>query len=117
SMSKELGWFFFFQAEDGIRDFHVTGVQTCALPISSQRLEAGQAGVERLTGGGGAEVIRFELAGRDEDVEVLGKHPVTHIVQLDRSEERRGGKESRAIWATKHEKKKPTEQTHYPKYL
>src|SRR5690606_40083332 len=29
-------WFvccFFFQAEDGIRDFHVTGVQTCALPI------------------------------------------------------------------------------------
>src|SRR5690606_39494931 len=30
------GWLsFFFQAEDGIRDFHVTGVQTCALPISS----------------------------------------------------------------------------------
>src|SRR5690606_40377749 len=28
------GLFFFFQAEDGIRDFHVTGVQTCALPIS-----------------------------------------------------------------------------------
>src|SRR5690606_4277861 len=25
-----------FQAEDGIRDFHVTGVQTCALPISTQ---------------------------------------------------------------------------------
>src|SRR5690606_24141616 len=29
--------FFFFQAEDGIRDFHVTGVQTCALPISAHR--------------------------------------------------------------------------------
>src|SRR5690606_30617850 len=29
-----LCFFFFFQAEDGIRDFHVTGVQTCALPIS-----------------------------------------------------------------------------------
>src|SRR5690625_7500930 len=27
--------FFFFQAEDGIRDGHVTGVQTCALPISA----------------------------------------------------------------------------------
>src|SRR6266700_4999483 len=27
-------FFFFLQAEDGIRDFHVTGVQTCALPIS-----------------------------------------------------------------------------------
>src|SRR5690606_14499738 len=29
--------FFFFQAEDGIRDFHVTGVQTCALPISREQ--------------------------------------------------------------------------------
>src|SRR5436309_12166343 len=29
--------FFFFQAEDGIRDFHVTGVQTCALPILKLR--------------------------------------------------------------------------------
>src|SRR3989454_9338662 len=28
-----LGFFFFFQAEDGIRDYKVTGVQTCALPI------------------------------------------------------------------------------------
>src|SRR5690625_6266629 len=28
--------FFFFQAEDGIRDGHVTGVQTCALPISTE---------------------------------------------------------------------------------
>ena len=27
------GWGFFFQAEDGIRDIGVTGVQTCALPI------------------------------------------------------------------------------------
>src|SRR5690606_40969544 len=31
---------FFFQAEDGIRDFHVTGVQTCALPILDQLPEA-----------------------------------------------------------------------------
>src|SRR2546427_3182626 len=30
-----LLWFFFFQAEDGIRDLTVTGVQTCALPISA----------------------------------------------------------------------------------
>src|SRR5256885_7115107 len=28
--------FFFFQAEDGIRDYKVTGVQTCALPILAQ---------------------------------------------------------------------------------
>src|SRR6266513_6161505 len=32
--------FFFFQAEDGIRDRNVTGVQTCALPISSKLLRA-----------------------------------------------------------------------------
>src|SRR5437016_12695014 len=31
--------FFFFQAEDGIRDWSVTGVQTCALPIFSKELE------------------------------------------------------------------------------
>src|SRR5690606_39643332 len=32
--------FFFFQAEDGIRDFHVTGVQTCALPIYASFLKS-----------------------------------------------------------------------------
>src|SRR5690606_22960880 len=36
---------FFFQAEDGIRDFHVTGVQTCALPISGVCVECSQAAV------------------------------------------------------------------------
>src|SRR5690606_39560211 len=30
---------FFFQAEDGIRDFHVTGVQTCALPIWNENTD------------------------------------------------------------------------------
>src|SRR6266511_5878510 len=45
--------FFFFQAEDGIRDFHVTGVQTCALPIYEhvrvdQGAAAQSAGDERL---------------------------------------------------------------------
>src|SRR5436309_9760236 len=34
ALEYALSFFFFFQAEDGIRDFHVTGVQTCALPIS-----------------------------------------------------------------------------------
>src|SRR5256885_13069790 len=33
-MSRRLSDVFFFQAEDGIRDYKVTGVQTCALPIS-----------------------------------------------------------------------------------
>ena len=30
---RSFGWFFFFQAEDGIRAHCVTGVQTCALPL------------------------------------------------------------------------------------
>src|SRR5256885_11434890 len=40
SLSKYVAHdlFFFFQAEDGIRDYRVTGVQTCALPISAARL-------------------------------------------------------------------------------
>src|SRR5205807_3372548 len=37
----DLSFDFFFQAEDGIRDYKVTGVQTCALPISSGRLRPG----------------------------------------------------------------------------
>src|SRR5256885_8822765 len=36
--------FFFFQAEDGIRDYKVTGVQTCALPISSLTSDAVEGG-------------------------------------------------------------------------
>src|SRR5690606_40520949 len=45
-----------FQAEDGIRDFHVTGVQTCALPIYCRR-----RGVTVLTG---TVVRRLERRGR-----------------------------------------------------
>ena len=37
-MAQVIFYFFFFQAEDGIRDDLVTGVQTCALPISFQRI-------------------------------------------------------------------------------
>src|SRR5256885_5031189 len=36
-----VGIFFFFQAEDGIRDYKVTGVQTCALPICPLRGQSG----------------------------------------------------------------------------
>src|SRR5437879_10288187 len=44
--------FFFFQAEDGIRDTSVTGVQTCALPISDHAPERDD-GIEALTRGSG----------------------------------------------------------------
>src|SRR2546429_9913302 len=39
-----VGMFFFFQAEDGIRDVAVTGVQTCALPISFRKVHARKYG-------------------------------------------------------------------------
>src|ERR1022692_5170183 len=41
--------FFFFQAEDGIRDYKVTGVQTCALPIIRESVTISRG----TTGGGG----------------------------------------------------------------
>src|SRR5690606_41911503 len=64
---------FFFQAEDGIRAFHVTGVQTCALPIS--------------------RALRHERDGGS----VRGRAPdPRHRLGRGRSEERRVGKECRA---------------------
>src|ERR1022692_3743156 len=41
--------FFFFQAEDGIRDYKVTGVQTCALPICNDTVKAASTGQGRCT--------------------------------------------------------------------
>src|SRR5690606_39830362 len=93
---------FFFQAEDGIRDFHVTGVQTCALPIlCPTSLESDCARKQRL-------VVRYlcsscdrpdrgapgapESATRNEDSIVSS--PRTPFAA--RSEERRVGKEGRA---------------------
>src|SRR5690606_21083191 len=70
-------FFFFFQAEDGIRDFHVTGVQTCALPIlgdrraddrraaASRRLvRRGLSVVRRGGGAGNGRVLRDRAAPR-----------------------------------------------------
>src|SRR5699024_11837647 len=51
-------FFFFFQAEDGIRDRNVTGVQTCALPI----FEAREATAVDLSGSG----IEDELGGTSQ---------------------------------------------------
>src|SRR5690606_40802316 len=54
-----IRFFFFFQAEDGIRDFHVTGVQTCALPISFRSASDGvnnEPGLGWPIGQGGGQV-------------------------------------------------------------
>src|SRR2546426_3945273 len=54
-------FFFFFQAEDGIRDYKVTGVQTCALPISARR---GQGARARLRGVGRVPLESLESEPR-----------------------------------------------------
>src|SRR6266496_4922210 len=60
-----MSFFFFFQAEDGIRDLYVTGVQTCALPIL-QALEAAGHPVITIDVPDaydlGAEFLRWEIA-------------------------------------------------------
>src|SRR5437764_4477720 len=90
-----IGWcvawgFFFFQAEDGIRDTSVTGVQTCALPIFAYYRDVAPCAGEHANVGGdvGAEI--GDEPGDDHD----------------RSEERRVGKECRARRAPYHQKKK-----------
>src|SRR5690606_39537933 len=93
---------FFFQAEDGIRDFHVTGVQTCALPIWLLLLlrELGYGRVPTTSGS-------HMTAGADGDVR---QYPISHLwadvpIHLMgwgiRSEERRVGKESRSRGTTR----------------
>src|SRR5207248_6203326 len=76
------GVVFFFQAEDGIRDRTVTGVQTCALPIS---VSLGVAGDD------GRRVEAHGLVVEQRDVELRRV--------IERSEERRVGKECRCRWA------------------
>src|SRR5687767_16012696 len=95
--------FFFFQAEDGIRDKLVTGVQTCALPIS---LGASASALRRtllaeslLLCGAGA--ILGVLIARPM-VAILARYAARFSV---RSEERRVGKECRSRRSPCYEKK------------
>src|SRR5256886_3546332 len=96
--------FFFFQAEDGIRDLTVTGVQTCALPISDGHvLVAVQAAlVARELQGHQHVPVRARRPGPGRD-----RVPDAEFLQLGppgpvRSEERRVGKEGRSRWSPYH---------------
>src|SRR3712207_8778539 len=85
--------FFFFQAEDGIRDIGVTGVQTCALPIYADAARIGDV-VECDRDGGGKRPSE--------------RHPIRMMSEPNafrryrRSEERRVGKECRSRWSPYH---------------
>src|SRR5207249_7581187 len=96
-------FFFFFQAEDGIRDRNVTGVQTCALPIFLPQTTAAQG--QRL-----ADRVRRTTAGHDflgpgrsDPIRItvsagVATFPINDRIQKPRSEERRVGKEWRSEW-------------------
>src|SRR5206468_9359871 len=93
---------FFFQAEDGIRDLIVTGVQTCALPICRLRHVTFEEMIEMA--GAGSKVLQIravEFAGKYRvPTRVLSSltNPALPVEQeaQSRSEERRVGKECRA---------------------
>src|SRR2546430_4719908 len=100
---------FFFEAEDGIRDLPVTGVQTCALPICHGQVFVTAAG----NGGNNIDSQPFYPAsfGLANVVSVAATTPEDMIgsftnygaVSVDlRSEERRVGKECRSRWSAYH---------------
>src|SRR5205823_8226247 len=87
---------FFFQAEDGIRDKLVTGVQTCALPIS---FSLGAPASRRLLfprPAGGTPALPGNLPPSLPHLDQRTSSPPRHHRHLLRSEERRVGKEGRS---------------------
>src|SRR5258708_29707944 len=96
--------FFFFQAEDGIRDDLVTGVQTCALPI----FHVTRSGdVDPAVGAYLNRVAGLDFAAVDDQLQrhagLLGLAGVNDMrTILERSEERRVGKECRSRWSPYH---------------
>src|SRR5207244_7445444 len=100
-----LSMYFFFQAEDGIRDDLVTGVQTCALPISALRAQAINREVHPDFADA-PERRKHELAGpahrsRPSPVgDMLARSG--ECSPVGRSEERRVGKEGRGQWGVEY---------------
>src|SRR5205809_6174501 len=93
-------FFFFFQAEDGIRDVAVTGVQTCALPICNARWQRPFLGENRRC----SWVVDGPVwDAANERCELTVFYSITSSAR--RSEERRVGKECRSRLMRDHSKK------------
>src|SRR2546427_6802618 len=90
-------FFFFFQAEDGIRDLTVTGVQTCALPILHPKIAAANFHTALVLGDAVAAQARLE-----RNPSLATKTGGPRDWQPIRSEERRVGKECRSRWSPYH---------------
>src|SRR3712207_8728154 len=99
-------FFVFFQAEDGIRDIGVTGVQTCALPISLLKLSINtflkfvhdDSVIPVLY----APIICFSEVNKSFIKSFSLKSAILFIFTPSRSEERRVGKECRSRWSPYH---------------
>src|SRR5256885_5420116 len=96
--------FFFFQAEDGIRDYKVTGVQTCALPICRPQEYGEHGGHASLAW---TERVPAGASGLDpgeiHDLPCPVSEPAARTrSRTSRSEERRVGKECRSRWSPYH---------------
>src|SRR5438093_6200189 len=97
---------FFFQAEDGIRDWSVTGVQTCALPISPSTRSAHRRALRAIRTTSyylsvAAWTQGFKLRWRLVWIDIGGTG-INCASSRDRSEERRVGKEWRGQWSGCH---------------
>src|SRR5690348_18105656 len=93
SVCVVMFFFFFFQAEDGIRDGRVTGVQTCALPISFANVEPVMQAIWEAADG--------YMAGVPWERARLNAFKEAKAFR-QRSEERRVGKECRSRWSPYH---------------
>src|SRR3712207_7280514 len=95
---------FFFQAEDGIRDIGVTGVQTCALPILIDEVRSFGTG-PLFQGYPDFRIGTVVRSGRDllwrERADFIFVQ-ITYATSSLRSEERRVGKECRSRWSPHH---------------
>src|SRR5688572_32254456 len=97
-------FFFFFQAEDGIRDLTVTGVQTCALPISATHLQIILLYLQRQTRDLVDPALKpsWPVAREDLRQDTLWQGSLWVVYSSARSEERRVGKECRSRWSSYH---------------
>src|SRR5256885_12022228 len=96
--------FFFFQAEDGIRDYKVTGVQTCALPISVRPRECRPVRIRPIPLRVRSSVPGADTSPTDGSLSrLVGSQSRTLAMWTEhRSEERRVGKECRSRWSPYH---------------
>src|SRR2546430_7521121 len=98
--SDRVYFFFFFQAEDGIRDLTVTGVQTCALPILNTSPSGAPPFANRSRSG--LAVLFSSIWARFPEQLAGESRKTVSTTAPCRSEERRVGKECRSRWSPYH---------------